>query len=293
MNVQQLRYLVAVSDLGSVSAAARSLRVTQPVISRSVRAFESEHGMTVFCLSGRRLVPTDAGRAVVDSARRALAAVDAVGQTARAAGDHEELVIAATPTNGLLIASALSDLGRCEPNVELTVCRAVDSDDVLRKVESGAVELGFGELLSSATVDHLDSMLVAEVEAVLVSPMGTDLPAAVSWEDVVTQPLIMPPAGSGRRRLIDDVATTATGSAPHAALVIEDRGSWLAAAQAGMGSYLSYRPVVAGLERIEIRPFKPPHAAPVGFIYRFGPISPAATRLMELVRTSLANPGPE
>ena len=65
MNVRQLRYLVAVSDLGSVSAAARSLHVTQPAISRSLRAFEVEHDVTVFTLSGRRLIPTEAGTAVV------------------------------------------------------------------------------------------------------------------------------------------------------------------------------------------------------------------------------------
>ena len=65
MNVQQLRYLVAVSDFGSVSAAARSLGVTQPVISRSVHAFEVEHGVTVFGLSGTRLVITEEARAIV------------------------------------------------------------------------------------------------------------------------------------------------------------------------------------------------------------------------------------
>ena len=92
MNVQQLRYLVAVSDLGSVSAAARSLHVTQPAVSRSIRSFEVEHGVTVFSLSGRRLVPTEAGITVVDAARRALAAIDAVELEARAAGGQAELL---------------------------------------------------------------------------------------------------------------------------------------------------------------------------------------------------------
>jgi DNA-binding transcriptional LysR family regulator len=109
MNVQQLRYLVAVSDFGSVSAAARSLGVTQPVISRSVHAFEAEHGVTVFGLSGRRLVITEAAQAVVSAARDALAAIDAVGQTAQTVRDQQELVIATTPTNGLLLTKALSE----------------------------------------------------------------------------------------------------------------------------------------------------------------------------------------
>ena len=282
MNVQQLRYLVAISDSGSVSAAARSLGVTQPVISRSVRAFEVEHGMSVFCLSGRRLVPTAAGKAVVDSARDALAAIDVVGETARAAGGKAELVIATTPTNGLLLTTALSDLGRCEPNLEITVCRASDGDDVLRKVQGGEAEIGFAELISAAGDRQLISKPIAEVEVVLVSPIGSDLPEAVSWDDVVTQPLIMPPAGSGRRLLIDGMAATAARTTPQVSIVIEDRGSWIAAAQAGMGSFLSYRCVVADLERIEIRSFKPAHTPTVGFIHRPGSISRAAAQLIDL-----------
>jgi LysR family nitrogen assimilation transcriptional regulator len=284
MNVQQLRYLVAVSDFGSVSAAARSLGVTQPVISRSVRAFEAEHGMPVFCLSGRSLVPTGAGKAVVDSARDALAAIDAVGETARAAGSQAELVIATTPTNGLLLTTALSNLGRCEPNLEITVCRASDGDDVLRKVQGREVEIGFAELTSAASDHQLISKPIAEVEVVLVSPIGSDLPAAVSWDDVATQPLIMPPAGSGRRQLID--STMSAGVAPQVSIVIEDRGSWIAAAQAGMGSFLSYRCVVASLERIEIRSFTPPHNPTVGFVHRVSPISRAAEQLMDLAQAS-------
>ena len=77
MNVQQLRYLIAVSDFGSVSAAARSLGVTQPVVSRSIHAFEAEHGVTMFALSGTRLVVTEEGEPIVDAARDALAAFDA------------------------------------------------------------------------------------------------------------------------------------------------------------------------------------------------------------------------
>src|SRR5580704_15102220 len=121
MNVQQLLYLVAGSDFGSVNAAARSLRVTQPVISRSIRSFEVEHRVTVFRLSGRCLVPTEAGLAVVDAARDALAAVDAVVQKARTAGNPAELVIATTPTNGLLLTVALSELGRSEPGLKISV----------------------------------------------------------------------------------------------------------------------------------------------------------------------------
>lgn len=288
MNIQQLRYIVAVRDFGSVSAAARSLGVTQPVISRSVRAFEVEHGVTVFARQGRRLVPTVAGQAVVQSASDALIAIDAVGQKAREAGGQTELAIATTPTNGLLLTGALSELGRDEPGLELNVCRASDAEDVLRRVQEGEAEIGFCELGPRVGDRRLAVIPIAEVEVVLVSPTGTDLPDSVSWDDVVTQPLIMPPAGSDRRGLINDMATKAAGTIPHASLVTEDRGSWIAAAQAGMGSFLSYWCVVAAQEGVEIRRFVPVQMVAVGFVRRTGPSTAAAGRFMELARTALA-----
>jgi DNA-binding transcriptional LysR family regulator len=157
---------------------------------------------------------------------------------------------------------------------------------VLRKVQGGEAEIGFAELTSAVDDRQLISKPIAEVEVVLVSPIGSDLPEAVSWDDVVTQPLIMPPSDSGRRQLIDGMAAAAAGTTPQVSIVIEDRGSWIAAAQAGVGSFLSYRCVVANLERIEIRSFKPAHMPTVGFIHRVGSISRAATQLIDLARAS-------
>jgi DNA-binding transcriptional LysR family regulator len=289
MNIQQLHYLVAVSDFGSVSAAARSLGVTQPVVSRSIRAFEAEQGVTVFSLRGRRLVPTEAGRAVVDAARDALAAIDTVEQKARKVGGQAELAIVATPTNGLLLTTALSELGRCDPGLKLRLSRASDAHDVLRSIQQGNAEIGFSELMPWALDHQLTSQPIAEMEVVLVSPPGTDLPESVSWDDVATQPLIMPPAGSDRRDLIVDTAARTAGTIPHVSLVSEDRGAWIAAARAGMGSFLSYERVVVGLQGVEIRPFTPPQIVTVGFIHRTGPVSQAGRRFIDLVGTLLSS----
>ena len=288
MNVQQLRYLIAVSDLGSVSAAARSLGVTQPVVSRSIHAFETEQGVTVFALSGTRLVVTEAAREIVTAARNALTALDAVEQTAQSVRHKRELVIATTPTNGLLLTEALGELHRCEPGLVISVCRADDADHVLRFVQDGLAEIGFSELTPLIGDNPLIEMPVAELEVVFVSPLGTDLPAAVTWNDVVKQPLIVPPPDSGRRTLINAMAKSASGTTPQETIVFEDRGSWLAGAQAGMGSFLSYRCLVADHERVEIRPFTPLQAVTVGFVRHDVELSTDAARIVDLTRATYA-----
>ena len=59
-------------DLGSLSAAARELRTTQPTVSKAVAALERHVGVRLLERSTARLAPTDEGRVFLDHARRVL-----------------------------------------------------------------------------------------------------------------------------------------------------------------------------------------------------------------------------
>ena len=284
MNIPQLRYLIGVVDEGSMSAAARSLHVSQPVISRSIRAFEQEHSVTLFRLSGRRLVPTEDGRAVIESARDALAAIDAVARTARDRHPQQELSIATTPTTGALLVRALSELPRQLPDLAVRCCRVADAPDIVRMVDEGGADLGFGVL---SDYDNPNRMVeIGAIEVVLVSPVGTDLPDAVSWEDIASVPMALPPPTSPRRADIDHHVRATVGRGLSATVLSEDRTCWLAAAQAGLGSFLSYRPVVEGADGVGIRPLRPAETIRVGFILGPQPVAALASQLVEAVRSS-------
>lgn len=59
-------------DLGSLSAAARDLRTTQPTVSKAVAALERHVGVRLLERSTARLAPTEEGRRFLDHARRVL-----------------------------------------------------------------------------------------------------------------------------------------------------------------------------------------------------------------------------
>ena len=61
MNLQQLRYVVATADAGSMTAAARAVPVAQPALSRAVRALEAELGVELFATRGRSVELTESG----------------------------------------------------------------------------------------------------------------------------------------------------------------------------------------------------------------------------------------
>ena len=72
MELHQLRYVLAVVEHGTFTAAAAACYVAQPSLSHAVGLLERELGVELFHRIGRRVVLTAAGEAFVEPAREAL-----------------------------------------------------------------------------------------------------------------------------------------------------------------------------------------------------------------------------
>ena len=76
MTLVQLRHLISLAQTGSFSKSASALFLTQPALSRSIRALEGELGQPLFDRIGRRSEVTPFGREVVERARQIVLAAD-------------------------------------------------------------------------------------------------------------------------------------------------------------------------------------------------------------------------
>src|SRR5690348_16228182 len=65
-----LQFCLAIARHGTLSAAARALRVTQPTAGRRIAAFERKLGAKLFERTAAGFVPTDVGRAVLAHAEQ-------------------------------------------------------------------------------------------------------------------------------------------------------------------------------------------------------------------------------
>jgi LysR family hydrogen peroxide-inducible transcriptional activator len=83
-SVRQLEYLVALADTLSFRRAAEACYVTQPALSAQIRALEEILGVRLFERDRRHVLATEAGREVVERARRVLVEIDALAEAARA-----------------------------------------------------------------------------------------------------------------------------------------------------------------------------------------------------------------
>src|SRR4051812_9885632 len=76
LNLDQLRTLLAITELGTFSAAARALHLAQPTISLHVSELESRLGTKLVVRGQGRVVPTSAGDLLLARARRLLRDAD-------------------------------------------------------------------------------------------------------------------------------------------------------------------------------------------------------------------------
>ena len=73
MNLQDIRYIAAIAEKGSINKASRTLFVSQPSLSKCIRKVENEYGITLFTRTkGSSLELTPEGRCFLEMANEVL-----------------------------------------------------------------------------------------------------------------------------------------------------------------------------------------------------------------------------
>src|SRR5262245_42432669 len=83
MDLRHLRAFAAVVDTGGFARAATQLNLSQPALSRQIRALESKLGVPLFDRVGRRALLTSEGEDLLRRSRRLLTDADSLGERAR------------------------------------------------------------------------------------------------------------------------------------------------------------------------------------------------------------------
>jgi DNA-binding transcriptional LysR family regulator len=130
MELRQLRYFVAVADLGHFGRAAERLHIVQPAVSQQIRRLERELGVALFDRTTRRVALTDAGRSFLGHARDVIAAADraqAAGHALRA-GAVDTLRLGTSTGLGDYLTQVLRDFAGLAPAVRVELVRLAERE---------------------------------------------------------------------------------------------------------------------------------------------------------------------
>lgn len=144
MTLNQLRAFLAVADLGTFTAAASRLDMSQPSVSELVKRIEQVYGVQLFTRGPRKLTVTSAGAELLPFAREAVAAAEGADAALRSSTS----LLGGVATFGLLrnanfyfLSQLLETFHERYPRVRLRII-GQNSVEVADAVASGDLEAG-------------------------------------------------------------------------------------------------------------------------------------------------------
>ena len=284
MELQQLRYALAVVDHGTFTAAAAACFVAQPSLSHAIRNLETELGVALFHRLGRRTTLTSAGEAFIPAAREVLRTLD----TLRADVDAVAGVIAgrldlvALPTLAVDPVTPLVGTFRAaHPGVTIRLAHPESSRELVSLVRSGDSEIGITELPISA--ERITTHAIGRQELVAVLPPGSARSRRRDLAELARRPLVTQPPGTSTRDALDS-AFAAIGVMATVAVETDQREAIVPLVLAGAGAAVVPAPMAAMARRqgAVISPLRPALWRQLGLIHRAATLSPAARAFIDL-----------
>ena len=143
MELNTLRVFMTVANERSFSRAAEKLERTQPAVSLALQRLETELGEKLLDRSAKDVVLTDAGRAVLEYARRFQNLESELQNSMAELRDHSagRLVIGANESTGLYLLRHIERYRRMYPKVKVQVRRSFSSR-IPAEIVDGNLELG-------------------------------------------------------------------------------------------------------------------------------------------------------
>jgi DNA-binding transcriptional LysR family regulator len=145
VDLRRLQCFVAVAEEQHFGRAAARLGMAQPPLTQQIQKLERELGFLLLHRVPRRTTLTDAGRVLLDSARRILRDVDTAIEETRRAGRGEIGRIVIGAPSSVMLAGLPTALGRFRerhPGVALVV-QELCSTDVLSQLAEARLDVGF------------------------------------------------------------------------------------------------------------------------------------------------------
>jgi DNA-binding transcriptional LysR family regulator len=283
LNLDQLRALIEVVELGSFTEAAKRLHLTQPAISQQIRELENRCGLELVERIGKRAFATPAGRELITHGRRIIAETE---QALAAVYQHKEgaagrVHLGAGPTAMIyLLPSVLRNVRNEHPNIEIVITTGT-THSIAEALLSNELDLGFTALPVESA--DLDAVPVRTDPMVAILPGNDpDIPDKVTPADVAKRTLILEYQRVPHRQL-SRAWLHAAGVDVRPAMEFDGIEAIKSAVSAGLGMSIVPGPSMSEgppMNSVVVRPLEPPLMRTLGLVARRGRAEPPALKIV-------------
>ncbi len=292
MDVQSLRTFVEVVRQQGFTRASRTLHVTQPAISKVVKALEEELGASLLVRERRRVRLTDAGRIVLERAQAVLDAMRVLEEEVAevAALRRGRLRIGTPPIVGVaFLPTLLAEFHREHPGIELEL-REEGSHEIEALVRGHELDVGAVVLPTDEEAFHTLPFVRDELRAVLHPAHPLASRRSIRLVELATTPFVLyRPEFALHGHILE--ACQRAGFRPN---VVSQSSHWdflVATVAANIGVALLPVTICRQLDRLQVRTVKivdPVIPWDVALVWRRGGhLSPATRAWRELARRRL------
>lgn len=235
ITIKQLRALATVVESGTISAAARRLNLTPPAVSLQLRALEEAAGMPLLERGHDRLRLTDAGREVLETAKRiefafaeceeALAVLDGA--------DRGRVSVGVVSTAKYFAPMVLAAFQKAHPKVEVRL-QVGNRETTLTALRE--FELDFAITGRPPNEFEVERAVIGDHPHIIIGPPDHPLAARrrLALADLADETFLLREQGSGTRLLMQRLFSEA-GLNPHLGMEIGSNETIKQAVMAGLG----------------------------------------------------------
>ncbi|QIZ09376.1 LysR family transcriptional regulator [Priestia megaterium] len=233
MELRELEYFIAICEELHFTRAAEKLGISQPALSRQMRALEDRLGVRLFDRLGKKIAITEAGKILKEESEKIFSNLqliyDQLGELQKL--KRGKLIIGAMSEELSQLASVVfQELHRKYPNVQLKII----SDNIEDKVIQNEVDLALTIPLEN---EQLTNIPLYNEEFYLAVPFNHPLAERdnVIFEEIKDLPLVLRPLKPHCRRIID-VAANSLEFVIQPIIELTDVKSILSLVKAGIGA---------------------------------------------------------
>ncbi len=235
MEIYQLKTFLAVARVGHLTRASEQLHITQPAVSKQLKALEEELGVLLFDRLPTGMALTSAGTTLLPHAERALFdAMELLNTAKRLQGEVAGVIRLGTiiDPESIRLGSFLGAVLQFHPLLQMKLLHGV-SGSVMAQLLAGEIDAGF--YLGEVATPGIGQVLLRSVTYRVVAP--PDWAAKMqqaSWQDIGGLPWVGTPAQSSQHRLVRELLRK-EGFEPRFVVEADQEASMISLVKSGVG----------------------------------------------------------